>query len=225
MLLWSHKVQCNEGLTCLWSQISTLPWWVIPSNIRNLPPRTGEVSFSYRGNSSAWPEQLLDSSWLVWPSFRLQSLSQVRKLHFLQTEINWGVFDTFFHIGLRRVPSLGWIDNCCYKWTLPRRGAYPSSCHNRSHKPSTYPQEFDLPSRSDHQSTGGKLNFWLAWFPKTLAIVPKIWQQIGLLDQRQWSKVIRANTRCSQCTTLHTSEPYQWCAQEENVPLLSIGPQ
>jgi hypothetical protein len=225
MLLWSHKVQCNEGLTCLWFRISALPWWVIPSDIRNLLLQNGEVSFSYHGNSSTWPEQLLDSSWLAWLSFRLQSLSQVRKLLFLQAETNWGVFDTFFHIELRRVPSLGWIGNCCYMQTLPRRGAYQSYCHNRLHKPSAYLQEFDSPSRSDHQFASGKLNFWLAWFPKTLAVVPKIWQQIGLLGQRQWSGAIHANTRFSQCTTLHTFEPYQWCALGENVPLSSVGPQ
>jgi hypothetical protein len=57
------------------------------------------------------------------------------------------------------VPSLGWIDNYCYKQTLPRRGAYPSSCHNRSHQLSAYLQEHDLPSWSDHQFVGGKLNF------------------------------------------------------------------
>jgi hypothetical protein len=123
------------------------------------------------------------------------------------------------------VPSLGWIDNCCYKQTLPRRGAYPSSCHNRLHNPLTYLQEFDLPFRSDHLSVGDKLNFLLAWFLKTLAVIPKIWQQIGLLGQRQWSGVIHANTRFGQCTVVHTSEPYLWCALEENVPLLSIGPQ
>jgi hypothetical protein len=72
---------------------------------------------------------------------------------------------------------------------------------------------------------GGKLNFLLAWFPKTLVVVPKIWQRIGLLSQRQWSGVVRANTQFGQCTTLHTSELYRWCALEENVPLLSIGPQ
>jgi hypothetical protein len=215
----------SVGLTCLLSRISALPWWVIPSNIRNLPPRTGEVSFSYHGNSSTWPEQLLDSSWLVWPSFWLQSLSQVRKLLFLEAETNWGVFYIFFHRELRRVPSVGWIDNCYYKQTLPRRGAYPSSYHNRSHKLSAYLQEFSLPSQSDHQSVGGKLNFWLAWFPKTLAVIPKIWQQMGLLGQRQWPGAIRANTRFGQCTTLHTFEPYQWCALGENVPLSSVGPQ
>jgi hypothetical protein len=123
------------------------------------------------------------------------------------------------------LPSLGWIDNCCYKQTLPRRGTYPSSCCNRSHKPLTYLQEFDVPFQSDHQSVGGKLNFLLAWFPKTLAVVPKIWQQIGLLGQRQWSGVIHANTRFDQCTALRTSKPYQWCALEENVPLFSIGLQ
>jgi hypothetical protein len=61
---------------------------------------------------------------------------------------------------------------------------------------------------SDHQSAGGKLNFLLAWFPKTFAVVPKIWQQIGLLGQRQWFTAIHANTRFGQCTTLHTFEPY-----------------
>jgi hypothetical protein len=155
---------------------------VIPSNIRNLPLQTGEVSFSYHGNSFVWPEQLLDSSWLAWLSFRLQSLSQVQKILFLQAETNWGVFDTSFHIRLRKVPSLGWIGNCCYKQTLPSRATYPSSCHNRSHKPLAYLQEFDSPFRSDHQSTGGKLNFWLAWFLKTLAVVSRIWQQIRLLS-------------------------------------------
>ena len=43
--------------------------------------------------------------------------------------------------------------------------------------------------------------------------------------QKQWSGVTRANTRFGRCTALHTSEPYQWCALEENVTLLSIGPQ
>jgi hypothetical protein len=117
------------------------------------------------------------------------------------------------------------VDNCCYKKTLPKRGTYPSSCRNRSHKPLAYLQEFDLPFRSDHQSVGGKLSFLLFWFPKTLAVVPKIWQQIGLLGQKQWSGVTRPNTRFGQCTALHTSKLYRWCALKENVPLLSIGPQ
>jgi hypothetical protein len=135
------------------------------------------------------------------------------------------MFDTSFHIGLQRVPSSGWIDNCCYEQTLPKGGTYPSSCRNRSHKRLAYLQEFDLPFWSDHQSGGGKPNFLLAWFPKTLAIAPKIWQLIGLLGQRQLSGVTCANTRFSQYTILHTSEPYRWCALEENVPLSSIGPQ
>jgi hypothetical protein len=135
------------------------------------------------------------------------------------------VFDTFFHIRLRRVPSLSWIDNCCFKQTLPKRGTYPSSCRNRSHKPLAYLREFDLLFRSDRQSGGGKLNSLLAWFPNTLAIAPKILQRIGLLGQKQWSGATRANTRFGQYTILHTSEPYRWCALEENVPLLSIGPK
>jgi hypothetical protein len=225
MPLWSHKVQCSKGLICPWFQTSALPWWVIPSNRRNLPPRTGEFSFFYHGNSFAWSKQLLDSSWLVWPSFWLQSLSQVRKLFFLHAKTNWVVFCIFSHRELRRVPSLGWIDNCCYKQTLPKRGSYPSSCLNRLHKPSTYLQEFGLPSRSDHQSEGGKPNFWLAWFPGTLAVVSRIRQQMGLLGQKQWSGAIHANTRSSQCTTLHTFEAYQWCALGENVPLSLAGPQ
>jgi hypothetical protein len=122
------------------------------------------------------------------------------------------------------VPSLGWIGDYCYKQTMPRRCTYPGSCRNRSHKPLTYLQEFDLPFLSDHQPMCDKLNFLLAWFPKTLAVVPKIWQQIGLLGQRQWSEVIHANTRFGQCIAVHTSEPYQWCALEENVPVLSVGP-
>jgi hypothetical protein len=111
MLLRSHKVQCSEGLTCLWSQTFALLWWGILSDIRNLPLQTGGVFFPYHGNSFTWPEQLLDFSWLVWLSFQLQSLSQVQKFLFLQAKTNWGVFDTFFHIGLQKVPSLGWIDN------------------------------------------------------------------------------------------------------------------
>jgi hypothetical protein len=158
----SHKVQCSEELTCLWSQTFALLWWVILSDIQNLPLQTGGVFFSYHGNSFAWPKQLQDCSWLTWLFSRFQSLSQVQKFLFLQAETNWGVFDTFFHIGLRKVASLGWIDNCCYKQTLPKRGTYPSSCRNRSHKPLAYLQEFDLPFWSDHQSVGGKLNFLLA---------------------------------------------------------------
>jgi hypothetical protein len=72
---------------------------------------------------------------------------------------------------------------------------------------------------------GGKLNSLSAWFPKTLAIVPKIWQRFGLLSQKQWSEVTRANTRFGQYTALYTSKPYRWCALGENVPLLSIGPR
>jgi hypothetical protein len=72
---------------------------------------------------------------------------------------------------------------------------------------------------------GGKLNFLLAWFPNTLTVVPKVWQRIGLLGQRQWSGVTHANTRFGQCTALHTFEPYRWCALEESVPLLSVDPQ
>jgi hypothetical protein len=71
MLPRSHKVQCSEGLICLWSQIFALLCWVTPSDIRNLPLQTRGVFFSYHGNSSSWPKQLLDSSWLVWPSCQL----------------------------------------------------------------------------------------------------------------------------------------------------------
>jgi hypothetical protein len=65
ILLRSHKDQCSEGLTCLWSQTFALLWWVILSDIWNLPIQTGGVFFSYHGNSFAWPVQLLDFSWLV----------------------------------------------------------------------------------------------------------------------------------------------------------------
>ena len=82
-----------------------------------------------------------------------------------------------------------------------------------------------LPFRSDHRFGGGKPNFLPAWFPRTLAIAPKIWLRIGLLGQRQLSGVINANTQFGQCTTMHTYEPYRWCALEENVPLSSIDPQ
>jgi hypothetical protein len=123
------------------------------------------------------------------------------------------------------VPSSDWIDNYCYKQTLPKRGTYPSSYRNRLHKPLAYLQESDLPFWSNHQSGGGKMNFLLAWFPKTHAIAPKIWLRIGLLGQRQLSGVIHANTQFGQCTILHTYEPYRWCAREENGPLSSIGPQ
>jgi hypothetical protein len=123
------------------------------------------------------------------------------------------------------VPASDWTRNCCYKQTLPKRGTYPSSCRIRLHKPLAYPQESDLPFRSDHQFEGGKPNFLPAWFPRTLAITPKIWLRIGLLGERKLSRVIRANTQSGQCTTLHTYEPYRWCALEENEPLSSIGPQ
>jgi hypothetical protein len=134
------------------------------------------------------------------------------------------VFDTFFHIGLQKVLSSDWIDNCCNKQTLSKRGTYPSSCHNQSHKPLACLQESDSPFLSDHQSRGGKPNFSSVCFPRTLAIVPKILPRIGLLGQRQLSGVIHANTQFG-LTTRRTYEPYRWCAQEENAPFLSIGPQ
>ena len=162
MLLWSHKVQCSEGLTCPWSQIFALPSWVILSDIRNLPLRTVGVSFSCHGNSFTWSERLLGSSWLVWLFFRLPTPGRIQKFIFLRVVTSLGVFDTSFHTGPQRVPSSDWIDNYCYKQIFPRIDTCPSSCHNRLHKPSAYPEGPDLPFLSDHQFEGVKPNFLLA---------------------------------------------------------------
>jgi hypothetical protein len=96
-----------------------------------------------------------------------------------------------------------------------RRDTCPNSCHNGLHKLLAYPQGSGLPSLFDHLFEDGMPNFLSAWFPRILAIVPKICLRIRFLGQRQLFGVFHVNTQFSQYIIPHTFAPYRWCALEE----------
>jgi hypothetical protein len=129
---------------------------------------------------------------------------------------NLAVFYTFSHTRPRKVPSLGWIGNCCCKRILPEKGTYPHLCHSVTHMLSTCPQESDLLFLFGHQFEDGMLSFLSHGFQVTLAAAPRNVLRTVLLCLTRSSLVFHANTLFGQYRFLHTFLPCGWYALARN---------
>jgi hypothetical protein len=82
------------------------------------------------------------------------------------------------------------------------------------HKLRAYPQEFDLPSLSDHRSMDDKPSCGSDAPPRKHAAAPRSELQTGDLDQKRWSLARHVDIGCEKYTTRRTFHPCSGCALE-----------